>query len=377
MEKVFSVKQDNYEQSSVYSAINKIFSYFGGIERYVKKDSVVLLKANMLSANEVEKRVTTDPSVVRAVAVAVMNVGGKPIICDSPGLDKFSNVAKKSGLATVANELGIPCEELTTPVELPSSKLAIFHKIEVSQKILDADVVINLPKMKTHGQMVLTMGVKNLFGAVVAQRKAEWHYKVGLRRDMFASLLIDIYMGIKPSFTLIDGIWGMEGTGPANGKPRKFCLLAGAENALTLDFHMCKLLGLPLSEFPLWQAAKQRNLPEAEVMDSDLVGDFSHPYRFKNVDIPKLSSLRVMLKIPLIEPLLTSKPIQNIKKCIQCRRCIEICPAHAITMSEDKVKLDIDYKKCIRCYCCHEFCPKDAIDYKDGLIQKIMKFFGR
>ena len=377
MEKVFSVKQDNYEQSNVISAINRIFSYFGGIERYVKKSDTVLLKANMLSANEVQKRVTTDPSVVRAVAVAVINAGGKPVICDSPGLDKFSNVAKKSGLAAVAEELGIPCEELTSPMELPNSKSAVFRKIEVSQKVIDADVVINLPKMKTHGQMVLTMGVKNLFGTVVAQRKAEWHYKVGLRRDLFASLLIDIYMGIKPSFTLLDGIWGMEGMGPSNGKPRNFGMLAGAENALTLDFHMCKLLGLPLSEFPLWQAAKQRNLPEAEIVDSDLEGDFLHPFMFNNVDIPKLSNMRVMMKIPLIEPLLTSKPVQNIEKCVHCLRCVEICPARAIVLNEDKVNLNFDYKKCIRCYCCHEFCPKDAIYFRDGLIQKFMKLLGR
>ena len=377
MVKVFTVKQNSYNQSEINSAIKRIFTHFGGIERYVKKDDNVLLKANMLSASEIEKRVTTDPSVVRAVAAEVINAGGKPVICDSPGLDKFSAVAKKTGLAAVAEELGIPCEELTAPVELPNSKIAMFRKIEVSQKAIGADVIINLPKMKTHGQMVLTLGVKNMLGAVVAQRKAEWHYKVGLRRDVFASLLIDICMGLKPSFTILDGVWGMEGRGPANGNPRNFSLLAGAENPLTLDFHICRMLGLPLPEFPLWQAAELRNLPETEILDSDMEGDYCHPFRFENVDIPKLSSLRVMPRIPFIEPLFTSKPVQDVKKCIQCLRCIEICPAHAIGMNKDGVKLDIDYKKCIRCYCCHEFCPKDAIDFKEGLILKFMKLLGK
>ena len=377
MAKIFTVKQNDYDQNSINSAVKKIFSYFGGIERYVKKGDDVLLKANMLSANEIAERVTTDPSVVRAVAIEVINAGGKPAICDSPGLDKFSSVAKKSGLAAVAEELKIPCEELTAPAELPNSKTAMFRKIEVSKKTLDADVIINLPKMKTHGQMVLTLGVKNIFGAVVAQRKAEWHYKVGLRRDMFASLLIDIYMGIKPSFTILDGVWGMEGRGPANGTPRNFSLLAGAENSLTLDFHVCRLLGLPLEEFPLWQAAKLKNLPETEISDDELAGDFSHPFKFENADIPKFSSLRVMPKFPLIEPLLTSKPVQDLKKCIQCLRCVEICHARAMKINKNGVKLDFDYKKCIRCYCCHEFCPKDAIDFKDGLILKVLKFLGR
>jgi ferredoxin len=184
-------------------------------------------------------------------------------------------------------------------------------------------------------------------------------------------------MGVKPSFTLLDGIWGMEGRGPSNGTPRNFGFLSGAENALTLDFHICRLLGFPLEEFPLYQAAKLRNFPETEISDNDMEGDYSHPFIFDNVDIPKLSSLRVVPWIPLIEPLLTSKPVQDLKKCIRCLRCIEICPAQAMKINEDGVKIDIDYKKCIRCYCCHEFCPKDAIDFKNGLILRLLKFFGR
>jgi ferredoxin len=146
---------------------------------------------------------------------------------------------------------------------------------------------------------------------------------------------------------------------------------------LTLDFHICRILGLPLEEFPLWQAAKSRNLPETEIQDSDLEGDYLHPFKFDNVDIPKLRALRVIPKIPLIESLLTSRPVQNSKKCVQCLRCIEICPANAIKVNNDGIKLDFNYKECIRCYCCHEFCPKDAIYFKDGLIQKAMKFLGK
>jgi len=375
--KVFIVRQNSYDQDGVDLAVKEIFSHFGGVERYVKKGDNVLLKANLVSANAIEERVTTDPSVVRAVAVEVINAGGLPVICDSPGIDKFSSVAKKTGLAAVAEELKIPCEELTTPTELPVSESATFRKIEVSKKVIDADVIINIPKMKTHGQMVLTLGVKNIFGTVVAQRKAEWHYKVGLRRDTFASLLIDIYLGVKPAFTILDGIWGMEGLGPSNGVPRNFSLLAGAENAFTLDFHICRMLGLPLEDFPLWQAAKQKNLPETEISESDVEGDYTYPFKFENVDIPKLCNMRVIPKIPLIEPLFTSKPVQNLNKCIKCLRCIEVCHAQAMKLNKDGAKIDIDYKKCIRCYCCHEFCPNNAIDFKDGLFMKVMKFFNK
>lgn len=376
MLKVYAVKQLDYTQEQVNASIKLIFDKFGGIEKFVSRGNSVLLKANMLGAHSVEKRVTTDPAVVRSVALEVMRAGGTPIIGDSPGLDKFSSVGKKSGLSALAQELDIECVELKDPVLLPYIEDALFRKIEVSRTVLDSDVIINLPKMKTHGQMLLTLGVKNLFGTIVAQRKAEWHYKVGLRRDVFASLLIDIYRGVKPSFTVLDGIWGMDGSGPSNGTPRNFGILAGAEDALVLDFHICKLLGLPLEQFPLWQAASSRNMAESLVNDNELDGDFLHPFVFKNVNIPRLSTLRVMPKVPFLEPLLTSSPFQDILKCTKCGRCTQICPANAVKLNADK-RLVFDYDRCIRCYCCHEFCPNDAIGFKDGLLLKLMKLIKR
>jgi uncharacterized protein (DUF362 family) len=158
----------------------------------------VLLKPNLLSAHPPERRITTDPEVVRTVARMVLEAGGSPFIGDSPGLDPFKRLASKTGMDEIAQQLGIEIVELSRPTPVSLRSDAVFKKLEIAYQALNADVVINLPKLKTHSQMLLTLGVKNLFGTIVAQRKVEWHHMAGVDRDTFGSLHLDIYLAIKP-----------------------------------------------------------------------------------------------------------------------------------------------------------------------------------
>lgn len=377
--KVLLLRLENYDRKGIEDGVKTVFDHFGGVERFIKPGNRVLLKVNLVAGHHPERRVTTDPSVVRAVAGVVLQAGGYPFIADSPGIDGFSGAARKAGFAAVAEALGIPCVELMDPVPLPQSEGSSFQKIEVARAVLDSDVVINLPKMKTHGQMMLTLGVKNLFGCVVAQRKAEWHYSVGLKRELFASLLLDIWNGVRPALTILDGIVGMDGHGPTNGKPYAFGVLGGAEDALAMDFRLCRMMGIPLEDYPLWQAAKLRYLPQCAPDEEDLAGDFSLSHVWENLDIPKLDSLRLLPSIPFfgktLEQALTSRPIHRPERCIGCGKCVAMCKAGAVVLHDRR--LTFDYKKCIRCYCCHEMCPTSAIAFRDGLIRKFTKFFGK
>lgn len=377
--KVLLLRRQNYDQKDIEDGVKSVFDHFGGVTRFIKPGDKVLLKANLVAGYAPERRVTTDPSVVRAVAETVLNAGGHPFIADSTGIDAFPGAARKAGFASVAEELKIPCVELTDPVPLPHSENASFQKIEVARAVLDADVIINLPKIKTHGQMLLSLGIKNLFGCVVAQRKAEWHYSVGLRRELFAALLLDIWNGVRPALTIMDGIVGMDGHGPTNGKPYAFGILGGSEDALAMDFWLCRMMGIPLEDYPLWQAAKLRHLPECDLNEQDVAGDFSSAHVWKNIDIPKLDSLRLLPAIPFfgkaLEQALTSRPIHRPERCIGCGKCVSICKAGAVTLHDKR--LIFNYKKCIRCYCCHEMCPTSAIDFRDGLIRKFTKLLGK
>ena len=201
------LKQENYEEKSLRKAVEDIFSCFIDAQTPIRPGDSILLKPNLLSASSPDKRITTDPALVKSVAEAVLDRYGHPVIGDSPGLDRFASVAEKTKMNDVARQLQIPLVELTDPIPVNPGPQAKFHRIELARLALESHMIINIPKLKTHAQMLLTLGVKNLFGTVVGQQKASWHYNVGLNRDLFAELHLDIYEALHPALTILDGIW--------------------------------------------------------------------------------------------------------------------------------------------------------------------------
>jgi ferredoxin len=277
----------------------------------------------------------------------------------------------------VARDLGIGLIELTNPTLIFPPPGATFRKLAISSEALKADVVINLPKLKTHCQMMFTLGVKNLFGTVVAQRKAEWHCMAGIDRDTFASLLLDIYLTIKPAVTILDGVWGMEGHGPSNGRPKKINLVAAATDAVALDTSVCNLLGGSLRLFPIFRKAQSRDIGETDIRRIIFKGDAPRSFAIHDFQIPALDSLAVLPGSLhwFAKNYLVSKPVHEEKFCADCGQCEKICPAGAITVKN--IKNTFDYDKCIRCYCCQEICPNNAIRFKKGLLVRLLSRFNR
>ncbi|MCX8012254.1 MAG: DUF362 domain-containing protein, partial [Desulfobacterota bacterium] len=284
------VRCQSYNEEEVKIAIKYALEHFGGIKSFVKSGVKVLLKPNLLCARSPEKCVTTHPAIVSVVARMVLEAGGKPFIGDSPAIGPFKWVAAKSGLEEVARKLNIELIELTNPIYITPPPESKFKKILIAKQAIEADLVINLPKLKTHSQMMLTLGVKNLFGTIVAQRKAEWHFFAGMNRDTFASLLLDIYLIIKPALTILDGVWGMEGYGPSNGIPRKVGLLAVATDAVALDTSICYLLGGDFGSFPLYREARDRNIGETELSRLNFPAESPLAFYQQNFQIPALDS---------------------------------------------------------------------------------------
>lgn len=373
------IRCETYAASEVEGAVERAVDQIGGISRFVKPGDRVLLKPNLLAAYPIQRRVTTDPAIVRAAAKLVIKVGGTPFIGDSPAIGSFKRVAALTGMADVASELGLKVEELCHPRSVTLPAEARFKKLEIASQVLEADVVINLPKLKTHGQMLLTLGVKNLFGVIVAQRKAEWHHMAGVSRDAFASLLLDIYLGVKPALTILDGVWGMEGNGPSNGDPRRLNLIAAAEDAVALDTALCGLLGVPPRSFPLWRAAQGRGLGQTDVERMVFKGDPFESLAVRDFKTPALDSMGMLPERFdwFTRRFLVSKPVSKKDDCIGCGQCAEICPEEAIEVRKNPAQIQFDYHKCIRCYCCQEICPQDAIRFRQGLLVRVLNRLNR
>ncbi len=364
----------DYQNPALERAVRRAVDHCGGMASFVLPGQRVLLKPNLLGAYALERRVTTDPAVVLAVGRLVAEAGGGIIIGDSPAIDGFRRTVAKSGMDRVAAELDAELVELGDPQEVPTPLGCLYRRLELARQAVEADVIINLPKLKTHCMMLLTLGVKNLFGTIVAQRKSEWHFAIGQDRDIFAGLLLDIHSTLAPALTILDGVWAMEGKGPGNGDPRHVGLIAASTDALALDLHIAGLLGAPGDLFPLGRAALSRGLIKGH-HDTEIVGDDIPPV--KDFVLPELGGV-AMVPEPInrfLQRRAAPKPLQSPDLCQACGKCAEICPAGCITL--DGRKASFDHNACIRCYCCHEVCPADAIFFKKGLLAKVLERLGR
>lgn len=235
-------RAQNYGISELHDSLAAILEPLGGMGAFVKPGDRVLLKPNLLTSARPTKECTTNSAVVYCVAQHVQAVGGKPFLGDSPAFGSAQGVAKANGLWEVAQALNLPIIELHGQrYEAPGND---FRHLRVSKEAMNADVVINLPKVKSHVQLTLTLGVKNLFGCVPGKMKAWWHMEVGKDVERFGAMLVDTARLLDPDLTIMDGVVGHEGNGPSGGEPRMLGILGAASNVFALDLAMVKLLGV-------------------------------------------------------------------------------------------------------------------------------------
>lgn len=364
------VKCRTYDEMEVLKALRRSIDLIGGINSFVKRGDRVLLKPNLLYGKAPEKAVTTHPSIVKGIIQMVREEGGFPFLGDSPGLGSAIGVSEKSGIKRVADAMDCPIVEFNRPVLPPERKGRIFKNIEIDQTIFEADVIINLPKWKTHAQMLLTLGVKNLFGCVPGPRKALWHLKAGEDHKIFAQMLVDIYHMIQPALTILDGVVGMEGSGPNSGHPISLGLLLASPDPLNLDQIVCDLLGIPRESLLTNQVAFEQGLGMDGII---VVGERLEDVRIRQFKLPDL--WRIDWNLPgfikkALKNALSSKPVIEEEVCKLCKQCIEICPPKVL--KENEKGLMIDYGKCIRCFCCQEICPEGAITIQQGWALKLV-----
>ncbi|MHB8173429.1 MAG: DUF362 domain-containing protein [Nitrospirota bacterium] len=370
MKPVSAVNCRSYEKKSIDSAIRRTVGLLGGMQSFIRPGARVLIKPNMLAAKSPDKAVTTHPEVVRAVVRLVKEAGGIPTIGDSGAIGSFKKIASVTGIAEVAREEGAALLELSEAAAVEGS--GTFRHFEISREVLGADAVINLPKAKTHGQMLLTLAVKNLFGCIPGRRKVQWHLNAGVDKGAFAAMLVELHGLVRPRLSIVDAVVSMDGNGPGSGRPRETGFIMAGEDSFAVDYMLCRFLGVEPFRLPTLKAAREKGLlPEKP--EIELLGDFEKPEDagVKNFKLPPGTHLEWTIPESarkLLKEALTTRPRVDKAKCELCLMCADMCPAKAIKKTDAGIVMD--YRQCIRCFCCQEVCPVGAIDVAQGWLLK-------
>ena len=366
-------------KSAVFKALNMI-----NAEKLMNKDNMlVVLKPNLLIGKPPERAVCTHPEIVRSVIQWVKQFDPlKIIVCDSAGGQKpgvTEAAMKDSGIEKVCEEEGVECipfektERNIYKVENPLE----LKEFSSSHLLKDADLIINLPKIKTHGQCKLTCCIKNMFGTVLLANKPKTHAQAATL-DRFTSALVDIYSVSKPQLTVIDGYYAMEGQGPSSGDPIKLDLVLAGYDGVALDRTVCEIIGFNPDDILYLAKAEQKDLGTTDLSQINYIGESVENVKRK-FKPPKIRPISMPLPKWLADYIGRTIFKARVKfdpdSCRLCSTCWTNCPVGAITPPEQIKKGNVpkwDKSKCITCFCCVELCPYEAVKFNINYIRNAL-----
>lgn len=369
----------DYEPQKVLRAVESSLRPFGGIRGIVDPGARVLVKINLLNDTPPDQAAVTHPAVTRALVHLINEAGATPIVGEQSGpAEKGITIRafETSGTRDACRQEGVTTvpfhQKGFASIRCPDNRH--LKSLHVAREVLETDLVIGVAKLKTHIQALYTGTVKNYFGCLPIRHRIMAH-KLG-RFQPFCEALVDIYQAVRPSFTLLDGIVGMEGKGPNSGNPKKLGLLLAARDHVACDAVAMHLIGLNTKGHPMLEEAQRRGLGESRLGRIVVEGG-----SLEEVGTPFEPPPRFLLNPPGFVArglywLQTQKPKIDQEICEACGICAKSCPANAISFHPKAV---IDEKICIECLCCMELCPRDAVYEKAPIgarpLRKAKDFF--
>ncbi len=373
---------ETYDIERVIDKINSGMESLGGWERILSRGMTVLIKVNLIGPKTSETAAITHSEFVRALTRILIGKGCKVWIGDSSGgaiagIAPTAGSLEVSGLAKVAKEEGAEIKnfdkEGVIKVEKKDCSLGDMY---LAKPLFDADIVINLPKLKTHTSAIYTGAVKNLFGCVPGLRKAAYHKAAPNPKD-FGNILADINEAVVPVLHIMDGITAMEGEGPTAGNVYLSKKIIMSTDPLALDTAAMDMIGLDIEAVPVYDAARERGLGEWKLENIEVTGDYDFPPKLSGFRLPKRFGSSKKRNYGILVRLIDffrTRPKIDKKICKGCNVCVESCPVQAI----DKQTKEINYKICIECMCCHELCMHKAVRLKKdnpaaGTIMKLYR----
>jgi uncharacterized protein (DUF362 family) len=343
---------------NVRQAIDRVFEIFP----LTLDGKKVLLKPNALRSSGPQEAVTTHPSVLRAVVDKVETMRPVSIVVgDNPGLTSYGaneDCFRKTGLMDAAKGYYKNIGNESKKFDFNPDFMAT---VSLSKAVVDADIIISIPKFKTHGLTVVTGAIKNSYGLLPGAQKAKLHKAAG-NPARFHELLVEVYRLRVPDLFIVDAVVGMEGNGPSSPDLRDIGLILASDNGVAMDGVMAMMMGCDPGRLRFLQKAKEAGLGDYDPEKLEVIGDLKPLPNFKlppfggelslsNKDMQAVIHSRTIL-LPRADPEL----------CTSCGTCIDQCPVSALSMIDriPNVKPGI----CISCFCCQEICPEKAIALK-------------
>jgi len=365
--RVAIVNCTDYDQSRVNDAVAHALELLGGAGIFFHTGQKVLCKPNLLSARTPDQGVTTRTEVIRGLLAAIKPLGVHIALGDSPAgqVQGIERVWKRTGMAELCAEEGIEALSFEmagtrkVPLNLPP-----ITEVPFAAPVLDADVLVNLPKLKTHSSYLFTGAIKNCYGCIPGLAKANLHRTFpGI--ESFSRLLAEVYRIAKPGLNIADGVYAMHGNGPATGPLFNLGVIMASEDGVALDAVAASIFGYEPKQVPNIRIAAELGLGTMDLGKIELMGD--PPLKVSGLMLPTafLQSVVPEFILRLTSGVLTLRPTISPRLCSNCRKCVVACPMGAI--ADYKGKLVIDRKVCINCLCCHELCEQGAVEFTGSL----------
>ncbi len=328
----------------------------------------VLVKPNMLGPWPGESAIITHPMFVRALVDVLKQRGARVQVGDNPGVRGYGRIEKVWKNTGLQELLGEDLVNLSaSPRNVPIAS-RFLDRTSISSQVHDCDILISVPKFKTHVSTIITGAVKNSFGFLVGGEKARMHALAPRFRD-FGELMVDIYQLRVPDLVIMDAVTVMEGNGPSCEDIRDAGKMLASRNGIALDTVMTAMMGIDPAKVPLLVTAGERGLGPVRMEDIDVHGSAEKIAHFKQPStVPRMAWTApiqgLMFKL-VSRHALRADP----ERCTACRTCEQSCPAGAIAVEKTP---QFDSGKCIDCYCCYELCPEHAI-----ILNRFIRFLQR
>jgi uncharacterized protein (DUF362 family)/Pyruvate/2-oxoacid:ferredoxin oxidoreductase delta subunit len=340
---------------NVRPAVDRAFEIFP-MELRGKK---ILIKPNLLRASEAKEGIVTHPAVLRAVVEKVETMDPASIVVgDNPGLFGYGENEESFKITGLMEAAKGYYQNIGNDSQKVDFNAEFMPTVSLSKIVLDADIIISLPKFKTHGLTVITGAIKNSYGFLPGAQKAKLHKAAG-SPERFHEVIVNVFRLRVPDLFIVDAVVGMEGNGPASPDLRSIGLILASSNAVAMDSVMAMMMGCDPGRLHFLRKAKEAGLGDYDLSTIEVIGELKRLPDFKLPPLGGQAIFRNETMQTMIHNRTLLRPQADPELCTGCGICVEQCPVSALTMNDDLPQVDAD--TCITCFCCQEICPEKAM----------------